>query len=131
MPLLASLGAAGTAALIGAAGSAASTGISAGLSAGRTKRARRWQEGQINKERQWQLEDRSHMEQYQSYENQMQLLEDAGLNPHLIYGTGTRGAGGSQNINAPHTPQVGQQKGEKIDINTLQNMLMMKHLHLI
>ena len=88
-----------TAAIIGASASAASSGIQQGVSAGRTKKARRWQEGQYNKQRLHFLEDRD----YNTPENQMSRYKDAGLNPNLIYGNGSSSAGNA-NPSGASTP---------------------------
>lgn len=61
----------------------------------------------------WYLEN-----QYNSPEEQMRRLKDAGLNPHLVYGSGATATGGSidsptystPNIQAPHVKAVDQGK---------------------
>jgi len=53
----------------------------------------------------WQLEQDKRLQQeqrvYDSAEAQMERYKKAGLNPHLIYGSGSGSAGGAFSINAP------------------------------
>jgi len=81
----------GWAAAAGGASQLLGSAISAGANAMISKRQRRWSEGQINKQYSRDIEQRDYMNWYNSPDQQMQRFEEAGLNPHLIYGKGTAG----------------------------------------
>lgn len=78
-----------TAAIIGGAAALASTGGQAYAQGKSNKKTRRWNEQMYAR----QLADNKdlwHMQnQYNSPQEQMQRLKDAGLNPHLVYGNGS------------------------------------------
>lgn len=56
------------------------------------------------------LDQRDYMNRYNSPQEQMQRLKEAGLNPNLAYGTGTTGT-------QPNAPQYQPQKGRPAQIN--------------
>lgn len=72
-------------------GTLASAGIGAGqgvLGLIQNKKNREFAEKQTNQQRQWALEDWRAQNEYNSPRSQMQRLQEAGLNPNLVYGTG-------------------------------------------
>lgn len=77
----------GWAAAAGAGGQILGAGISAGANAAISKRQRRFQELQTDKQYSRQIEQRDYANWYNSPTNQRQLLLDAGMNPNLAYGS--------------------------------------------
>lgn len=67
------------------AGSQAANGVTQML---QNRANRRFAEKQTNQARQWALEDWQSQNEYNSPRAQMQRLQEAGLNPNLVYGTG-------------------------------------------
>jgi len=62
-----------------------------GLQAFHNQKARDWQVQQTDQQYKRQIEQRDYMNEYNSTKNQMARYEEAGLNPHLVYGQGTTG----------------------------------------
>lgn len=89
------------------------------IQAGKNKAARRWQERETNKQYDRDIDQRDYANWYNSPEQQMARFEEAGLNPHLIYGKGTPG---QQTSNPQATKSPGQfthTKFETPDVNIL------------
>lgn len=83
---------AGVGSIAGPIGAAAGAVIGAGVSAfsqsSQNKKSRQWQEKMYGVQRQDALTDWANQNAYNSPEQQMQRLKDAGLNPNLVYGNG-------------------------------------------
>jgi len=62
-----------------------------GIQAFHNIRDRKWQEKQTDKQYQRDIDQRDYANWYNSPKNQMARFQEAGLNPHLIYGKGTSG----------------------------------------
>lgn len=80
-----------TAAIISGLSTLAATGANAYMTAGRNKKQRTWQAVEAEKAYKRDIEMWNMQNAYNTPEAQMQRYEDAGLNPHLIYGQGTPG----------------------------------------
>lgn len=71
------------------------------------RQQQQWARDTAQIERNWALEDRSHLEQYNSPEQQMSRLKAAGLNPNLVYGEGVQAStGGSTSLPNPTSFQM-------------------------
>lgn len=89
------------AALIAAGAQLASTSVNAISAANTNKKQREWQEEMYARQRadnlaQWQLQNK-----YNSPSEQMKRYQEAGLNPNLIYGSGSASAGNASSIATP------------------------------
>lgn len=73
-----------------AAAQLAGTGLQVASAANANRKQRKWMEKQYDKQRQHALEDWQRQIDYNNPAAQMQRFRDAGLNPHLIYGTGVQ-----------------------------------------
>jgi len=62
-----------------------------GLQAFHNQKARDWQVSQTDQQYKRQITQRDYMNEYNSPKNQMARFEEAGLNPHLMYGQGSSG----------------------------------------
>lgn len=91
------------ASLAGPIGSVLGSGINALSQSSMNKKTRKWNEHMMQLQRQWAHQDWEKQNAYNSPQQQMQRLKEAGLNPHLIYG-GSSGIQAAQSINQP-TPQ--------------------------
>jgi hypothetical protein len=67
----------------------ATTGVNAIAQANLNKKQREWNEKQYQLQRSHALQDWQMQQEYNSPTAQMKRLQDAGLNPNLIYGSGT------------------------------------------
>lgn len=83
------------------------------------KKNREFAEKQTNQARQWALEDWQSQNEYNSPRAQMQRLQEAGLNPNLVYGTGAATA----QAQPVRQTQPQSYKGETPDFSGLQNSL--------
>ena len=72
-----------------AAASSINTGINAFAQSNLNKKTMKWNEQQMQTQRQWALQDWQMQNEYNSPTAQMKRLQEAGLNPNLIYGRGT------------------------------------------
>lgn len=103
--------------------------IGMGVQAGQNKKARRWQEAQINK--QWTRDRQMWREQneYNSPEAQMARFQEAGLNPHLAVTGGNPGNAASMpSANAPRGQfGVGAPTGGDGTLGEFQALKMMKN----
>lgn len=80
--------------------------INTGVQAGQNKKQRRWATAEAEKEWQRSLMMYNMQNEYNTPKNQMSRYQEAGLNPHLIYGQGTPGN------TSTSTPQYHAAKGE-------------------
>lgn len=102
-----------TGALIAAGSTLAAAGGQAYATGRMNKKNRQWQEGRYDQQRIHALEDWDRANKYNSPAQQMQRLREAGLNPHLIYGSGnaTSNAAPVRSSDTPsmdqHVPNVG------------------------
>lgn len=102
--------------------------ISGGAAAGQgilgmiqNRQNRRFAQQQTLQARQWALEDWDRQNEYNSPRSQMQRLQEAGLNPNLVYGNGVQGAtGNAQSVRS--SDQVKWQ-GNTPDFSGVQNSL--------
>lgn len=104
--------------------SVASLGVSAGqgiLGAFQNRANQRYATRQMDKQRAWALEDWNRQNEYNSPRAQMQRLQEAGLNPNLVYGQGVQGASG--NAGNVRSSGGGEWRGETPNIMGLQNSL--------
>lgn len=76
-------------ATVQAAASTINTGVNAFAQSNLNKKTRQWNEQQMQTQRQWALQDWQMQNEYNSPTAQMKRLQEAGLNPNLIYGRGT------------------------------------------
>jgi len=76
-------------AAVQAAASTINTGVNAFAQSNLNKKTRQWNEQQMQTQRQWALQDWQMQNEYNSPTAQMKRLQEAGLNPNLIYGRGT------------------------------------------
>ena len=120
----------GWSAAAGGAAQLVGSAISAGANAMISKRQRRWSEGQINKQYSRDIEQRDYMNWYNSPDQQMQRFEEAGLNPHLIYGKGTAGVQSTpvkSSIPDGRFPKVGNVNLDPLtELNKFQNFRKLK-----
>jgi len=79
------------AAAAGAGGQILGSAISGITNAVIAKRQRRHEQLMADQQYDRQIKQRDYMNEYNSAKNQMARYEEAGLNPHLIYGQGTTG----------------------------------------
>lgn len=98
-------------ALISAGSQVAGTATNAILQGSANKKARKFALEMYNRQRNDALTDWARENAYNSPAAQMKRLEDAGLNPNLVYGNGAVATGGDiRSANAPHwspeAPQV-------------------------
>lgn len=117
IPLIAALGTAGGA-------TAASTGVAVGqgiLGAFQNRANRRHAVRMMDKQREWALADWNMQNEYNSPRAQMQRLQEAGLNPNLVYGQGVQGASG--NSGSVRSSDGGQWKGETPNFSGLQDSI--------
>lgn len=103
-----------SAALIAGAASAIGSGAQAYAQGKMNRKTRKFAKWQMETQRKWSLEDWERQNAYNSPAQQMQRLKEAGLNPHLIYNSGspTQNAspiGSTPNSSwNPETPNIGQ-----------------------
>lgn len=103
-----------------AAISAATQGVQA-FSTGRMNRKnRKFSEKMYNQQKADQLANWELQNKYNSPEQQMQRLKEAGLNPHLIYG----GGGATQNAANLDNPSFDMPKQEAVNVTGLQDAAM-------
>lgn len=77
-----------TAAIIAGAASAIGSGANAYAQGKMNRKTLKYNKWAMDKQRKWALEDWDRQNAYNSPAQQMQRLKEAGLNPHLIYGSG-------------------------------------------
>lgn len=75
----------------------------------------------MDKQRNWALEDWHMQNEYNSPRAQMQRLQEAGLNPNLVYGQGVQGASG--NAGNIRSTGGGEWRGETPNFSGLNNTL--------
>lgn len=87
-------------------------GLNFGAQSGMNKQQQRFINWQADRQREWALQDYNMQNEYNSPGAQMERLKSAGLNPNLIYGTGTQAAGQAAQIKSveqkgwnPQAPQ--------------------------
>lgn len=91
------------AAIISSGSTLLGTGVSAIAQAGANKQERKWQEKMYGQQRVDALSDWNMQNLYNSPSSQMSRYKAAGLNPNLIYGTGTSSAGNSSTVRSSTT----------------------------
>lgn len=123
------------AALIAAGAQLASTSVNAMSAADTNKKQRQWQEKMYQQQRtdnlaQWKMQN-----EYNSPQAQMARYQEAGLNPNLIYGTGSASAGNSSAIPTsspgtynPKAPQIDLGSGIQAYQNVRQQQLQFDNL---
>lgn len=117
IPLIATLGTAG-----GATAASTALGVGQGILGAFQNRAnKRHAIKMMDKQREWALADWNMQNEYNSPRAQMQRLQEAGLNPNLVYGQGVQGAtGNSGNVRSSDS---GQWRGETPNIMGLQDSI--------
>lgn len=98
-------------------------GISAGggiLQAFQNRKNRQWSEKMMNRQREWALQDWHSQNEYNSPRAQMQRLQEAGLNPNLVYGNGT--TAGNTTTGVRQSPSSNWQ-GQAPDVSGITNSL--------
>lgn len=93
---------------IAAGASLAGTGLQIGAAGKMNKKTRNWNNQQIERQREWALQDYHMQNQYNSPAMQMKRLKEAGLNPHLVYGNGADAQGA--NMAPPPAAEIGRQE---------------------
>lgn len=88
------------AALIGAGASLVGQGINAFSSGQMNKKTRQWNEKMYDRQKQDNLDFWNTQNTYNSPEEQMKRLQEAGLNPNMVYGNGSA-ANTASGLNAP------------------------------
>lgn len=92
------------AALISGASTLASAGGQTAFTAARNKKQRKWSEKMYQRQYDDNLALWNLQNEYNSPQAQMNRYKQAGLSPHLVYGSGN--AGTASNIDAPQAPNV-------------------------
>lgn len=102
--------------------------LSAGLGTGQgvlgmiqNRQNRKWSEKMMNRQREWALADWNMQNEFNSPRAQMARLQEAGLNPMLVYGNGVQGATG--NAGNVRSSGGGDWQGQTPDFSGLQNSL--------
>lgn len=93
---------------IAAGASLAGTGLQIGAAGKMNKKTRNWNNQQIERQREWALQDYHMQNEYNSPAMQMKRLKEAGLNPHLVYGNGADAQGA--NMAPPPAAEIGRQE---------------------
>lgn len=107
-------------AAIGLGLSAAQTILNPILQNAQNQRNREWTKEMYERQRKDALENWRMENEYNSPEQQMQRLKEAGLNPHLVYGSGATATGGSVNS---VSPQMAPSKTPEVDTSGLTNSI--------